>query len=329
MFLSCQVYSQMPGVAWMAETELTYLIEKEDKVFNEEKHSRHGLTDVYSTSTLMKIDIVNTPSSPENYLENVLIGNILSGDLDLYSVDKEKALGIDQLARVLTSVDTIITFDPNTYEEKIKIVRHDKPIHSLIFEQTWWIDEEDEVLRNSVNGFYPVIEKNGQAQKACWVPFNRKEHTKEAEINDPDIVWMKLTTDQIALTEFKVIEEYGKDGLKKYWDASIDGIPAYEPAGYIFKANKCRENYVSRIVQPGMDTIVTFDPETFEEKYTYKKYDGVDFESVKGLEVHQVWYYDKSEPVLNVRLLGFGFVFQQRAVNGNLYHAPFWLIKTE
>ncbi len=62
---------------------------------------------------------------------------------------------------IVSKVDTVITFDPETYEEKVVIVRNDinlNNIKSLRLLQTWYWDERKNRLSICSDQVGPIID---------------------------------------------------------------------------------------------------------------------------------------------------------------------------
>ncbi len=58
-----------------------------------------------------------------------------------------------------------------------------------------------------------------------------------------------------------------------------------------------------------MDTVMTLDPETYEEKIVIAKND-VNWEDIVQYRIKEVWYFDKQRSVMDVRILGIAPIYQ-------------------
>lgn len=115
------------------------------------------------------IDVREKMNKPFVYPElpfiNVLLESAIGDEITLYSTIDDKfttPLTIDEVSSIGTSVDTIITFDPDTYEEKIKIVRNDlnwEDIKRFRLKEVWFFDEETSTLQVRVLGIAPLKEE--------------------------------------------------------------------------------------------------------------------------------------------------------------------------
>ncbi len=102
---------------------------------------------------------------PEAPFINIILDAAMDGELQLYSTidDKFKTrLEVDEISSMGTSVDTIITFDPDTYEEKIKVVRNDlnwEDIKRFRLKEVWFFDEETSMMLVRILGIAPLKEE--------------------------------------------------------------------------------------------------------------------------------------------------------------------------
>ncbi len=102
---------------------------------------------------------------PENPFINILLNAAMEGEVQLYSTLDDKfttKLEIDEVSSMGSSVDTIITFDPDTYEEKIKVVRNDlnwEDIKRFRLKEVWFFDEETSMLQVRLLGIAPLKEE--------------------------------------------------------------------------------------------------------------------------------------------------------------------------
>jgi gliding motility associated protien GldN len=58
-----------------------------------------------------------------------------------------------------------------------------------------------------------------------------------------------------------------------------------------------------------MDTSITLDPDTYEEKIVIAKND-INWENINQYRIKEVWYFDKQRSVMDVRILGIAPIYQ-------------------
>lgn len=84
------------------------------------------------------------------------------GEITVYGTEDDKfsyPLAPDEVASMGATVDTIIAFDPETYEEEITIVRNDlnpEDIKQFRVKEIWFFDEESSTLQVRILGIAPL-----------------------------------------------------------------------------------------------------------------------------------------------------------------------------
>ncbi len=140
----------------------------EEKIVLSYDHLREA--DVFWEKRIWRvIDVREKMNKPFVYPElpfiNILLESSMSGEITLYSTIDDKftsPLTVDEVSSIGTSVDTIITFDPDTYEEKIKVVRNDlnwEDIKRFRVKEVWFFDEETSMMQVRILGIAPLKEE--------------------------------------------------------------------------------------------------------------------------------------------------------------------------
>lgn len=118
---------------------------------------------------------------PEEPFFKILSDAAAKGEMPVYSVDDDKftkRLSTDDVLSMLSKTDTIVTFDPETYEEKVQIVRNDinwADVKRFRIKEIWFFDKETSTMQVRVLGIAPLIdvkdsEGNFRYEKAMfWV----------------------------------------------------------------------------------------------------------------------------------------------------------------
>ncbi|MCK6690561.1 MAG: gliding motility protein GldN, partial [Thermoanaerobaculia bacterium] len=118
---------------------------------------------------------------PEAPFFKILSDAASKGEMPVYSVDDDKftkRLSTDDVLSMLSKTDTIVTFDPETYEEKVQIVRNDinwADVKRFRLKEIWFFDKETSTLQVRILGIAPLIdvkdsEGNFRYEKAMfWV----------------------------------------------------------------------------------------------------------------------------------------------------------------
>ncbi len=103
---------------------------------------------------------------PEMPFFTILMDAAVNGEIDTYSTEDDKftyKLEPDEVASMGASVDTVITFDPETYEENIQVVRNDlnpEDVKRYRVKEIWFFDEESSTMQVRILGIAPLKDVN-------------------------------------------------------------------------------------------------------------------------------------------------------------------------
>ncbi len=101
---------------------------------------------------------------PPRPLVSIIMDAAKSGELTVFSNEAEDfslPLSPEEVAAQGASVDTVTTFDPETYEEKIKIVTNElnpEDIKRFRIKEVWFFDKEVSTLQVRILGIAPMKE---------------------------------------------------------------------------------------------------------------------------------------------------------------------------
>ncbi len=141
---------------------------------------------------------INKPFvNPERPFVKIIMDAAEDEKITLYSVLDDKfqnPLTADEAASIGASVDTIITFDPETFKEEIKVVRNELNVNDIKrfrLKEVWFFDEETSTMQVRILGIAPlreVYDDNDNfryEQPLFWAyyPELRKVLAKEAAFN--------------------------------------------------------------------------------------------------------------------------------------------------
>ncbi|MCC6724016.1 MAG: gliding motility protein GldN [Saprospiraceae bacterium] len=105
---------------------------------------------------------------PERPFFSILMDAATGGEITVYSTEDDKfssKLTPDEVASMGATIDTVITFDPETYEEQIQVVRNDinpEDVKRFRLKEVWFFDEETSTLQVRILGIAPLIDKTDE-----------------------------------------------------------------------------------------------------------------------------------------------------------------------
>ena len=118
---------------------------------------------------------------PERPFFSILMDAAIKNEITVYSTEDDKftqPLTPDEVASKGASIDTVITFDPETYEEQIQVVRNElnpEDVKRFRLKEIWFFDEETSTMEVRILGIAPLIDvtdNNGNflyEQPMFWV----------------------------------------------------------------------------------------------------------------------------------------------------------------
>jgi len=101
---------------------------------------------------------------PEMPFFSILMDAAVNGDITVYSTEDDKfsaSLPADEVATMGATADTVITFDPETYEEQIQVVRNElnpEDVNRFRIKEVWFFDEQTSTMQVRVLGIAPMID---------------------------------------------------------------------------------------------------------------------------------------------------------------------------
>ncbi|MFT5801735.1 MAG: gliding motility associated protein GldN [Nonlabens sp.] len=84
--------------------------------------------------------------------------------MTVYSTEDDKfssSLGADEVASMGATVDTVITFDPETYEEQIQVVRNElnpEDVKRFRIKEVWFFNTQTSTMEVRILGIAPLID---------------------------------------------------------------------------------------------------------------------------------------------------------------------------
>lgn len=316
-FLLSTIHSQKPfyhknkAISWVGETEFTYYLEHYDRLnFSPPNSSQE------ETRTIKLDPFATCEFGTEKYFTNFIINEAIEGRRKVYSLDGDfmSQREVEQKFGTV-SIDTTTILDPVTKEETI-VISHTEPryqVQAFKVRQWWYYDKEKESLGSMVRAIAPIMEtekSNGTKIRKTlfWIEMEQ-EYNKDYDFNSPFIIWAKETVTSLSFNDLKKKKGRTKKTLKNltYKNPKKGKIKVLEnESWYPYCANPIDKEEVGERLSGSVDTVITFDPETYKEEMFVSKKNKVDFKDFEFHRVLQHWYFDKSTNTLVSKVITIG-----------------------
>ena len=316
-FLSSTMFSQKPfyhknkAITWVGETEFVYHLEHFDRLNFEPK------TGMQEETRTIKLDPYATCEfGNEKYFTNFILNEIIEGRREVTSLDGEK-MDISEIKKSFgkTIYDTLVTFDPSTYKEQWLITETEPmyQIQAFKVRQWWYYDKEKESLGSMVRAIAPIIEiEKGDGsifrKTLFWVKMEQPAD-KKYDYNNPFVIWAKETISSLSFKKVKKIKGRTKKILKNltYKYPKKGKVNVLEnDSWYPYCAASMEVAQVQEMMGTRVDTIITYDPETYKENIEIVKKSKVSYKNFEYYRVLQHWYFDKSTHTLASKVVSIG-----------------------
>lgn len=299
-FLTAQsAFLQDKNIVWAAEIEQDWIIDGS------------SLSDEY-TLGLKTLKLLRTEQN-EDYWENSSLAELVyhaasTGALPIYD-DMEFLQPADPV-RVLSKSDTVVTFNPETYEETVRIVRTDfdgfKQFKAWRLRQVLYYNKKTPGWNTVVIAIAPLLQVccNDKDSVAYKPAFWFKPNNERPNLGKKEIVWAKMTRNKQPGTLISINQPHMLkvlDGFQNPAEHNF-GLFKSDPKGQFYASWEDKkpmpiEDRLSLVSK--IDTVVTFDPETYEEKVIIVRND-VNPADVNFIRLYQTWYWDERKNRLSI-----------------------------
>ena len=163
---------------------------------------------------------------PPRPMVTILVDAAMNGEIDTYSDDTfSERYTSDEIGAKLSSVDTIETFDPETYETIVEVVFNElnpDDIKRYRFKEVWFFDKETSTMKVRILGIAPLrdlVDSNGNF------------------LGEEPMFWLYYPDSRAMLAHEKVYM-VGNDATPISWE---DALEMRLFNGYIFKESNIRD----------------------------------------------------------------------------------------
>ncbi|HFA49325.1 MAG TPA: hypothetical protein ENJ95_09945 [Bacteroidetes bacterium] len=315
------------SVTWIAEFEM-------DLSFNSNKKG-----DNLNIITLKKYapPADNEVTDNGNWMSHWLYSHIMNGEVLAYkTANLETPYTVDELTGNFVSVDTLITFDPKTFKETMVIVSNDigpDDFESFRTVQLIYFDKSKNSFFTKLVAISPLLQitdENGLPIKKVPFAWVKMEDVYGQKINEKNgaIAWgatIETKATPLDFSQLKVLKG-GLDLRQHIYPDALNGTKKVESTGQGFGKGSL---LAKRDIEPmynSIDTIITFDPQTYEETVEVN-FNDFDPAGINTARLVQDWYYLPEKRLIINRLRAIAPLANVKDGNGNfMYSKPLYYI---
>ena len=322
-----------PDVIWAAELTLDFVVEPEfipidSGVFYEQ----------YNRSVPLKLQNANaaTPDEEGVLLASKLLAWCTRPETPVYATPEDPLPLADttrqsRIRSLSSDNDSITVLDPVTLLASNKAIDNYLDPYSIRFVRVrqllYYRASQDEFELFTV-AFAPVFQKQYNFCTNCgyyiapfWFkmpPFAKQKKQKPPRLDDPGISWARRLTTRSnlpALDSLHPMKDF-KRPVMQQWLNRLNTDPAYtvlSTEGQALTVPERRDLLVT------VDSVLTFDPETYEEVVKVVREERL-AKDLMQLRLVQDWFWDEKRRQLLVRLHAFGPLVEERDEEGNLLY---------
>lgn len=324
-FLSAQYDAilQDPKVVWAAEITTDYDVEPACLADGPKKCP--------NSSVLLKL--TNQTEDwilPEHlYLHIQLYDKLENPEAQVFfPLDAQNPLATTALHGRVYRLDTVVTFDPETYEETMKIYRSDVTPSNILrirVKQLLFLRKNAPDVELYTSAYAPLFLENGVWTPTVWhkmPPFSGKKQ-KAPQINDPDITWARRLhtgTNAPTLDQSAILKQIGPSPFAFLLDNAANN-----------KQFKVTHEWDSapldtatiRQLLTRQDTLIKF---TQYEDIAYIAERRITAADVTGMALEQDWLWDNRRKQLVFTLRGYAPVVDEKDDDGKFLNRQelFW-----
>lgn len=276
------------------------------------------------------IKLYDTPSNLEGANSDTwairqLLQNAFDGHYECYKDSELKQrISIDELKLSTTSVDTIITFDAETHIETVQIVKSELDFSTTQHLRTKQIIYYNQKTGNFETRLIAIAPLQSTAVTNAQLPlFWIKMDTtfpNNFNIHAPNISWGVLIDTKgnpFDLNLATVVKNENNFDFSLFLQQQAFDLKKQVESGKGFGCNKFLNKKEVESLYSAVDTIITFDPNTFQETVKIEKYT-LDPKDIADFRLVQEWYYDSEKKMMMNRLKAICPLFFINTADGSM-----------
>ena len=308
---------------WVGETTTLYTFSHEQKTEFSLPDGKEKLPKAYQKTSLIKfappgIECTNRPI--DRYFSAAMRRGIEANRYDT-KINEQPVDVPTYLQQFSSSIDTIVTFDPENYQESFQVVRRERPLTTNAFyvTQRWFYDGK--TLRSMVTAISPFQNtRQGARINGSLHPRPEKRQTDETRLYaESPLAYRTARTIDFARARAlkgntgKFLQQYFIEDAKSGRKAlRYNNTGAHCPG-----ADDDTQDILPIFNQVQIDTIITFDPETYEETVEIVRNDPFTLKEVDYFLAVQHWYFDPEQGRVEAVLRAIGPAQAVKNAQGN------------
>ena len=245
-----------------------------------------------------------------NYFLSAKINNGLeNGTLKAFN-EKGQEITDYVVDEMIVSIDTFVSFDPNTLEEKIEVAKGKVLYDWYEVTMLYYYDTKNSKIETVLKSLAPIIRIEKKKNKynrtvvkdyeSFIIPMGQKG-LSQLNINQSEVIWSKLSNmDVLDFSKAKVLKGNTEETMRTVFH---DNIVAGKYNGFQTKqecdTDVVDASWIEEYKQDlEIDTFISFDPTTLKETIEIVAPDADKYDDIKLLGVKHYWYWDANKDQL-------------------------------
>lgn len=323
-----------PDIIWMGETITDYTPKYSAKQINSSEKTllnTLGLKEINRVK-ILKLQLENLDEINNNAHDLSVKVLSATNEMNCY---KDAELTEKHSVESLTEVDTIITFDPNTYEEVVNVVVNEinpDDVYTFRLKQLIYYDKSVKTFKTVPLAVAPILTKTKRdgsvisSKPLFW--FSPKNSELATDLNNEGVDYAKRIYCRVDEVDIKIIKGKASMGeVLMTMIADIKKTPSVHYVAYSFDKDGNEQIDEKEVAKLGrsVDTIITFDS-NFEEIVNVVVNEVVPTDLDK-IRLIQDWVWNKDKKELEINFVGFAPLVEKIDYNGNYLEISPWFIR--
>jgi FtsZ-interacting cell division protein YlmF len=337
-----------PDVIWMGDVEVDYALNYSRWDYDATAPERVlmeklGFKSRNSFKVLKyQVNDFNTSNNDDHNLFYKILDN--RNEMKLYKESTlETVCTPKEVEHEIGRVDTVVTFDPKTFDEIVQVVvsaLNPEDVKGFRVRQVIYYSKKAMAFKSIALSVAPLLytksyEAGVEPSPADLMPLFWMKATAlntVPSLASQDINWAKRMYRNFDLSTVKMIkQEQSIDVIIEQMMADFRANPETTKLSHTFDADGTQYLVAEEVKSLGasIDTIITFDPKTFKEiiQVVTSNFEG---KAIENLRLIQDWVWDEKTNSLSIRYVGFAPIINRVDDNGNFLNSgPMFIRKVE